>query len=318
MPTADLEIHEIQTLSLREVFAREDTMFTPWLADAPNLRRLGHAIGMTLELVEVEARLANFRTDILAENVTDRSRVVIENQFNRSDHDHLGKTLTYLAGHDARTVVWLAESFSDDHLAALNWLNENTPADVYFFAVVPRVLRIANSPPGLQFEVVLRPNHFVKRVRASDRQLSESTATAREQLWKIFFELAAADPVLRGTPSRYGGRLGYAWLLPEVDLHPEHEPHLLVYLSTTGASARLGIHLEGRKDAPDGVVDGCAKAWALFEPVVQETLPRASLDANGFTIEVALENDEGLRQGVETVLPLARLAVEAITRAFKR
>lgn len=319
MAVPDLEIHEIQTLTLRAVFAREDTTFTPWLALPPNLARLGQALGIELQLLDVEARLTDFRTDILAENAKDGTRVIIENQFNRSDHDHLGKTLTYLAGHDAHTVVWLAESFSDDHLAALTWLNENTPDGVYFFAVIPRVLRIADSPPGLQFDVELRPNHFVKRVRSTDRQISATVMSARERLWLLFFELANADPVLAQTPSRYGGRLSFAWLIPQLGPEfAEYEPHVLLYLSApSGQTPRLGLQLKGNNTAPDEIAERCATLWQRLSPAVVSGLPAANLSSDGLTLEANLDTDEELTVAIAQILPVVRDAVLALAEEFQ-
>lgn len=157
-PQPPIVIHEIEEIDLRSVFVREDRTFTPWLSQPENLARLARPLGVEIELAAIEVNSGTFRTDILARNSADGTTVVIENQFGRSDHDHFGKVMTYLAAHDAKTVVWIAEAFADEHRAALTWLNDNTPEDVGFYAVVPRLMRIAGSPPGLRIEVVIAPN----------------------------------------------------------------------------------------------------------------------------------------------------------------
>ena len=108
------------------MFPREDYDFTPWLGQPENLARLARSLGRELEFHALEAGTGSFRTDILARDLADGSIVVIENQFGRSDHDHLGKALTYLAAHEAKTVIWVAENFADEHRATLAWLNDHT------------------------------------------------------------------------------------------------------------------------------------------------------------------------------------------------
>jgi hypothetical protein len=115
------------------------------------LARLSRALAMDLELVGAEVSTGGFRTDIVARDRSSGEVVVIENQFGRSDHDHFGKALTYLAAHDAKSVVRIAGAFADEHRAAPAWLNDHTDEEAGFFAVVPKLMRIAGSPPGLRF-----------------------------------------------------------------------------------------------------------------------------------------------------------------------
>ena len=99
--TPTVSVHEIEDLPLRSLFAREDREFTPWLAEPANLARLSRTLGFEMELTATEASTGSFRTDVLATRSQDGVAVVIENQFGRSDHDHFGKSLTYLAAHQA-------------------------------------------------------------------------------------------------------------------------------------------------------------------------------------------------------------------------
>src|SRR6056297_455551 len=156
-----LVVHEVTEADLKSVFLGEASGFTPWLARQDNLDRLGRALGLSLEAVGTEQSTGTFRIDLVARNMDDDGLVIIENQFSRSDHDHLGKALTYLATTSetgAKTVIWLAERFADEHRAVLEWLNDNTPEEIGFWGVVPKVLRIADGPPGLRFDVEVRPN----------------------------------------------------------------------------------------------------------------------------------------------------------------
>ena len=160
---------------LRHAWAHEAHRFTPWLA--ANLGRLGDVIGIPLELAGTEIRVGTFSADILARNPTDDSVVLIENQLDASDHTHLGQIMTYLAGLEAQTMVWVAPMFRDEHRSAIRWLNERTVEPFAFFAVRVRVVRIANSPYAPLFEVLERPNNWDRQVsekkRAVEGDLSE-------------------------------------------------------------------------------------------------------------------------------------------------
>lgn len=255
-------VHEIEELTLRAVFAREDTAFTPWLAAEENIGRLSRTLGFDLEVEGTEVSTGTFRTDILARRLNDGAKVVIENQFGRSDHDHFGKLLTYLAAHDASVVIWLAEAFADEHRASLTWLNDHTDETFEFWGVVPKLLRIANSPPGLRFDVVIAPNRLVKEVRRSERTIDESVSVTREAFWTAFSAVTAEDPVLSRCSTRYGGRLGFLWMFSEaVGVHAAAEPHLLVFL--TMSPPTVGFCVECKKEAHDEAKSLAASAFSL-------------------------------------------------------
>ena len=142
------EFGRLERLSVRLGFDDESKDFTPWLAD--NLDRLSEQLGLALELREREHQVGKYSLDLLAEDVLGRV-VVIENQLEHSDHTHLGQLLTYCAGTDARVVIWVAPSFTAEHLAALEWLNQNTNSDVGFYAVEVELLRIGDSRTHAEF-----------------------------------------------------------------------------------------------------------------------------------------------------------------------
>jgi hypothetical protein len=190
----EILVHEIEEIDLRTVFPREDHAFTPWLSQPENLARLGRALGLDIELKATEVGTGIFRTDILGTNLADGSTIVIENQFGRSDHDHLGKALTYLAANqDTKIVIWLAEAFADEHRAALTWLNDNTLEDIAFYGIAPKLMRIAGSPPGLRFDVIIAPNSFVKSKKQEARKIDEAVGGVREAFWSAFDEALAGE-----------------------------------------------------------------------------------------------------------------------------
>lgn len=168
----DIQFGRLLDLPLREAWKHEAQDFTPWLAD--NIEHLSDAIGVPLELTGTEVAVESFSADILARNPEDGSSVLIENQLEKTDHTHLGQIMTYLAGLDADTVVWIAPDFRAPHRTAIRWLNEHTSDKFSFFAVKARVVRIGDSPYAPIFEVVEKPDNWERALVQKKREASAS------------------------------------------------------------------------------------------------------------------------------------------------
>lgn len=175
------QLGKLQRVNLREAWKHEASEFTPWLAQVDNLDLLAEAIGVTeLELVGVEHWVGDFKLDILCSD--DEGPIIIENQLEKTNHSHLGQILTYAAGVGARKVIWLAESFRTEHVAALDFLNQNTTEGLNFFAVEVELWRIGDSPMAPSFNVVAKPNDWTKVSRESAKAASSTTPTKQRQL----------------------------------------------------------------------------------------------------------------------------------------
>ena len=179
----------LEPVSLRDFWQDEARHFTPWLALPENLKLLGDALGIELEFEATESRVGVFKADIVAKEVGTDDRVIIENQLQRTDHDHLGKLLTYAAGLGAKTVVWVTEQISDDHRRALDWLNEITGETFSFFALEIELWKIGESAPAPKFNLVCRPNDWAKSLTSPD-SVGEPTETKLLQLefWSALVE----------------------------------------------------------------------------------------------------------------------------------
>lgn len=191
-----VEIGRLSETELRDAWAHEAHDFTPWLAH--NLDVLGEVLGLPLELEGTEVAVENFAADILARNAIDDSRVLIENQLEKTNHSHLGQILTYLAGLEAQTIVWIAPQFQDAHLSAITWLNEHTADPFAFFAVRLRVVRIGESPMAPVFEVLARPNNWDRQVQAAQRNSTDLSDIGkfRRAFWESYLEKHPSDAAL--------------------------------------------------------------------------------------------------------------------------
>lgn len=197
--TTKKNLSKLARVPLREAWKHEAGEFTPWLAQTENLDALAQALGISeLELVSTEQRVGDFKLDILC---TDGDQqVIIENQLAETDHKHLGQILAYAAGIGARKVIWVTESFRPEHAAALRFLNDNTTDDLSFFGVQVELWRIGDSPLAPKFEVVVKPDDWVKTGRELARAASSASPTKQLQLkfWTALIErLAKKAPQIR-------------------------------------------------------------------------------------------------------------------------
>ena len=190
---------ELKAVDIRGLWPNEARDFTPWLAE--NIERLGEALGMDLEIAAREADVGDFSLDLLAKDLGSGRHVVIENQFGATNHDHLGKLITYAAGVDAVAVIWLTETVRDEHKQALEWLNRRTDAGIHFFAVVVQVVRIDQSRPAFIFKPVVSPNEWQRAARESVERQSP-----RGEAYRRYFQILIDE--LRDRHRFTGARAG--------------------------------------------------------------------------------------------------------------
>ena len=158
------EIATLKKINLRDVW-KDEGQFSDWLAE--NLSRLGDELGMALERSEREKAVGPFSADIICADQISKFDVVIENHFTRTDHDHLGKMITYASGLQSQIIIWVAPRFRDEHRSAIDWLNDISGPETGFFGVVLEVFQISDSAYAPHFDIVARPNDWQRQVKRS-------------------------------------------------------------------------------------------------------------------------------------------------------
>lgn len=185
-------LDKLKKIELRDVWAHEALDFTKWLSEEPNLAILSSAVGIELELIEAESSVGSFNVDIYAQEAGTGRKAIIENQLEDTNHDHLGKVITYAAGKGAEVVVWVVARARDEHRQAIEWLNQHTDSDFGFFLVEIELWSIGDSLPAPRFNVVEQPNEWTKAIKLSEG-LSE-TERVKLSYWTKYREVVQATP----------------------------------------------------------------------------------------------------------------------------
>lgn len=182
------EIGRLIEVDVRELWKHEQYDFSNWLAKESNIEYLNEILGLTLIEVDKEINVGPYRCDIVATDETSGLKVIIENQLESTNHDHLGKIITYASGLDAKVIVWIVKEAKEEHRAAIEWLNNYTSSEIDFFLIEIHAYKIGGSNPAPKFEVVEKPNDFVKRSKNKDDGELNTSQTERLIFWTQFNE----------------------------------------------------------------------------------------------------------------------------------
>lgn len=189
-----MALSKLKKIDLRKAWKHEAADFTNWLADEENLQLLSDEIGIDISLIQTEASVGKFSVDILAEEENTGRKVVIENQLEPTNHDHLGKIITYASGFDAEIIIWIVKSVRDEHKQAVDWLNEHTDDKINIFAIRMELWQIDDSSYAPKFNIVSKPNDWAKAVKRSSAksELSDRKLIQLE-FWAQFAEYASEN-----------------------------------------------------------------------------------------------------------------------------
>lgn len=176
---------------IRSVWHHEEKDFSKWLAQDENLKQLSDAIGIDIVLEERESSVGNFSVDLYALEEGTERRIIIENQLEDTNHDHLGKLITYASGKGAEVIIWVVKRARDEHRQAIEWLNQNTGVNIGFFLVEIELWQIDDSAIAPKFNVVERPNDWAKQMKNVD-SLSE-TKQLQLHFWQQLSEFIKSN-----------------------------------------------------------------------------------------------------------------------------
>ena len=180
-------IGKLEEVDIRELWKHEQYDFSEWLSKKENIENLNDILGLTLVDISKETYVGSYRCDLFARDEATGTKVIIENQLEISNHDHLGKIITYASGLDAKVVVWIVTKAREEHRSAIEWLNNNTNSNVNFFLIEIHAYKIGNSDKAPMFKVVEQPNDFIKNNKSSSNEESmNKSQSQRIEFWSQF------------------------------------------------------------------------------------------------------------------------------------
>lgn len=188
------QLGKLKEVSIRDVWPHEQFDFSKWLAQEDNIQELGDTLNLSLTDIETEKFVGSYRCDILGKDELTGKMVLIENQLEPTNHDHLGKIITYASGLDASVVIWIVESARDEHASAIEWLNKHTSDELAFFLVEVHAYTIGDSLPAPYFKIIEQPNDFTKTVKSISKSGDLSgTQEARLDFWTKLNDVLEAN-----------------------------------------------------------------------------------------------------------------------------
>ena len=182
-----MAIGKLEEVDIRELWKHEQYDFSEWLYKKENIENLNDILGLTLVDISKETYVGSYRCDLFAKDETTGIKVIIENQLETSNHDHLGKIITYASGLDAKVVVWIVKEAREEHRSAIEWLNNNTNSNVNFFLIEIHAYKIGNSDSAPMFQVIEQPNDFIKNNKSIDsNDTMNKSQSQRVEFWNQF------------------------------------------------------------------------------------------------------------------------------------
>lgn len=254
----------LHKLNVRTIWQNEASEFTPWLASEENIGLLGDALGIELEVENTEVTVGPYSADILAKDTATGRYVVIENQLEKTNHDHLGKAITYASVLDASAIVWIAPEFTEEHRKALDWLNDHTTEEISFYGVSVELWQIDQSKPAVKFNVVSAPADIL-RMAAKSKGSEDVSEIRKAQLafWTKFREKLVAT---KQVPSTQSPRPQYWYNIPL----GRSGIHLSTVFNTSDNAVGIRVYISNR--VADLALPQLEKHRSEIEREIGETL----------------------------------------------
>lgn len=277
-----------QITDLRSVWPNEASDFTPWLAE--NINLLNSATGLSLEVVEQESSVGSFSLDILAQDSESGANAVIENQLEDTNHDHLGKLLTYAAGKSAKYIIWIVKNARDEHRAAIEWLNNNTIDSVGFFLIEIQLWMIDGSVPAPKLNVVEQPNDWTKISKHSPGSSGGAAVQFKYEYWTAFNDYAFQNIRFAKEFNRHKASSDH-WYVLNIG---SSDAHISLLVNTRTAVIAVEFAISDNK----ALFDKLYKHKESIETALEEVLDWRRLDTKKAS-RILLEKTVNLKNSLE-------------------
>ena len=236
-----MKLGTLKEVDIRTVWAHEQYDFSKWLSEESNIALLSETLNLSLTDVNTEQLVGSFRCDIICKDELTNKTVLIENQLEQTNHDHLGKIITYASGLDASVVVWIVANARDEHSSGIEWLNKHTDESVSFFLLEVHAYKIGDSEPAPMFKIIEQPNDFVKTIKTiSEKGEMSETQSNRLQFWSQMNDLI----IQRGKPFNTRKATTDSWYSVAIG---SSQCHLSIDLINKEHRIRVGIWIHDNK-----------------------------------------------------------------------
>ncbi|MBU1012066.1 MAG: DUF4268 domain-containing protein [Bacteroidetes bacterium] len=233
---------KIENIDLRDVWKHEAIDFTNWLAQPDNFQLLSEEIALDMQVIKTEANVGSFSADILAEETNTGKKIIIENQLETTNHDHLGKIITYASGLEANYIVWIFKDIREEHRRAIDWLNEITDEDLSIFAIKMELWKIGDSLPAPKFNIICSPNDWSKAFKKT----SNSPNMTDNNLIQLNFWKGFADYIAnQKTPFKVRKPRGQHWYDLSIG---SAQVHLSFVISVKDNFLRIDLYIPDNKE----------------------------------------------------------------------
>lgn len=190
-----MELGKLEKVELREIWKHEALDFTKWLAKKENIALLSKEIGIDIEVIDTEMSVGRYNVDIYAKDSESNRKIIIENQLENTNHDHLGKVIVYSAGLDADIAIWVVKDVNEEHKQAVEWLNENSFEKINIFLVKVELWKIGNSLIAPKFQIVCEPNNWAKVLKQQSKENISYIELKQMEFWQGFVDYAKSKDI---------------------------------------------------------------------------------------------------------------------------
>ena len=239
-----MKLGKLQEVNVRDIWPHEQHNFSKWLASEENIKELGDTLNLSLTDVETEKMVGNYRCDIICKDELSGKAVLIENQLEATDHDHLGKIITYASGLDASVIVWIVASARPEHSSAIEWLNKNTDDGLGFFLLEIHAYKIGDSNPAPYFKMIEQPNDFAKTIKVGNSTKLNDSQQHRLEFWTMFNDVL----IQKGKPFNQRRPSTNHWYSVAIG---SSAAHISIDLIDKDNKIRVGIWIPNNKDLFD-------------------------------------------------------------------